>query len=60
MRQSKVYPGYTNFYTYHPGEKTILLERTRHARGGHVVHRQVLEFDTAAQAAQHFNSQCGA
>lgn len=60
MKQSKVYPGYTNHYTYQPGEKTILMERTRHALGGEVIHRQVLEFDSAAQAQRHFDTECGA
>ena len=60
MTQSKIYPGYTNFYTYNPGDKTILLERTRHAQGGVVVHRQILEFGTAAEAQRHFNTACGA
>lgn len=60
MKQSKISPGYTNFYTYHAGEKTILLERTRHAQGGLVVHRQVMEFKSAAEAQRHFNTACGA
>jgi hypothetical protein len=59
MKQTKVFPGYTQFYTYHRGERTILMERTRHAQGGQVVHRQVLEFDTAVEAQRHFDTQCG-
>lgn len=59
MKQCKIYPGYTNFYTYHRGEKTILLERTRHSQGGPVVHRQVLEFDTADEAGRYFDTECG-
>lgn len=59
MRQSKVYPGYTNFYTYNRGELTVLMERTRHAQGGLVVHRQVVEFGSAAEAQQFFDTECG-
>ena len=60
MRQCKIYPGYTNFYTYHQGDTTILLERTRHSQGGKVVHRQVMEFESAAEARRYFDTECGA
>ena len=60
MKHTKVYPGYTHFYTYHCGDLTILIERTRHAQGGQVVHRQVLEFGSAVEAQRYFETECGA
>ena len=59
MKQCKVYPGYTDFYTHYWGECTILLERTRHSQGGEVVYRHVMTFDSPAEAKHHFDTQCG-
>ncbi len=60
MKRCKVFPGYTNFYTYRNGDKTILLKRTRHAQGSKVIHRQDIEFGSPVKARRYFDTECGA
>jgi hypothetical protein len=52
----KIYPGFTNYYNYTSGTRSIMLRRFR---GSELINKRTLFFNTTDEAQNYFESNCG-